>query len=210
MRKITNTLLTLTLTLGVNYNVYSQSTKNTSPTVVLGNSHVVALNNYLTKNNQKLENIVIEDSKSNNSDKMRCENCDKFAYEGRTIFNIENELPEVISELKKINSNKVILFEGTNSRWAPDYKIKNSLQNIVNELHNEKIEIYVAEIPGGVEGSASFLTKENISNYNTLIKKVNADGILKTSNIPWDKEELHSKDPNTYTSLLECFKKLND
>lgn len=207
MGKIANTLLALTLTLGINYNLHSQQTKKISPTVVLGNSHIVALNNYLTKNNQKLENIIIEDSDITNSDMMGCENCDKFSYEGRTIFNIENELPSVISELKKVNSNKIILFEGTNSRWAPDYKIKKSLQNIVNDLHDKKIQVYLAEIPKGVKGSAYFLTKENISNYNTLIRNVNADGILKTSNIPWDKGELHSKNPKTYISLLEYFKK---
>ncbi len=115
MRKITNTLLALTLTLGINYSMYSQS-KNNRPTTIIGNSHVVALKYYLSKNNQDLEDIIIEDSDSTNLDKMRCKKCDKFAYEGRTIFNIENELPSIISELRKVNSKKVILFEGTNSR----------------------------------------------------------------------------------------------
>ncbi len=203
--------------------------KTKKPVVILGNSHMIGMKYGLKSYKIDPKNFVFEDTLSSTWDNVgtfkgyRCakgaskvgccwskgiRSCDLFTFGGRSIRHIKIYLHKSIKEIKKIGSDTVIIFEGTNALVGSSPKtVIKDLKSIVSTLHANNIKVYVAEMPEAISAMKNKkLTTANINYYNTKITTVGADGVIKTANVPWNKGRSHGyKRPKTFTFWLNAF-----
>ncbi len=195
-----------------------------------------------------LGNLVIEDNNPNTNDntgrktrcsrkvrkrtcktrrgKRRCRTytvmdrsrCDIISFSGRTVYDMYTRLPDILKELDRLGSHRVVLFEGPNSLnpgkkddASVDKRIKRIgkvLRLIVNNIKNhevngQNVEIYLAKMPNGVGGYSSNLDFYSISMYNNMLENLGATDTIDLSDIAWKQGKLHGyQPPFTYQQTL--------
>jgi hypothetical protein len=211
---------------------------DTTPVSFLGNSFIVTLDHELKlkySRNWGVErgNLMLQDTFPKTSGQQKCkkqhdtsgygmkDNCDIFAFNGRRISHMRDNLQYFIQELHKLKSHRVVIVEGANSLSTGsrhDYigpkkrkgylrQVRKQLSVIVERLHAEtisgqKVKVYISEMSTKLAGYSTMLNRQMIDSYNQLIRTVGADGIIDDSNLPRKPAELHGHVEETLPYFL--------
>jgi hypothetical protein len=107
--------------------------------------------------------------------------------------------------MDRLGSSRAVIYEGPNSLIIGNRKVKLVLKRLVEGFHRFNKKVYIAEMPTGVSGSGSYLDWYSVSRYNQDIRDVGADGIIPTSDVPWQPGRLHGYTEETFPYLLSRF-----
>jgi hypothetical protein len=177
-----------------------------APIAVIGNSHVVAMGEYVERNRIDETALRFRSAERYASQKQGCTDCDPFSYNGRNIARIRQEMPSILDELEVEGIDRVIIYEGTNSLWLGEKRLKSYLTDIVKTFHSHSKAVYIAEMPLGVADANVMTGSRGVRAYNRIIREVGADGIVEAMHVPWKARSVHGYTPDTFPYLLKRFK----
>jgi hypothetical protein len=192
-----------------------------TPIAVIGNSHMAFMSDHARAYGIDTKNLWFDDHYSSTPNHNGCReqnNCDLYSFVAANLIDIKKRMPRIVQKMKQTGSHRIILHEGTNSLSSPREHIVKRLKYIIDYAHDPKknghkrIRIYLSEIPiriigAPTSGQTSFLSKDNVDWYNRMIRKIGADGVIRTKYAPWKNGKLHAYTKQTFPFWMYRFHK---